>query len=36
MDTHSLARHWPVLISRLTKLGLTVVDRPAPANNEPA
>jgi hypothetical protein len=28
MDAHSLARHWPVLLSRLEKAGLVVVDRP--------
>jgi hypothetical protein len=28
MDPHSLARHWPVLVSRLEKAGLQVVDRP--------
>lgn len=28
MDAHSLARHWPVLLSRLEKAGLTVVERP--------
>ena len=30
MAAHSLARHWPVLLSRLEKAGLTVVDRPGP------
>jgi hypothetical protein len=29
MDAHSLARHWPVLVSRLEKAGLRVVERPA-------
>jgi hypothetical protein len=29
MEAHSLARHWPVLISRLEKAGLAVVPRPA-------
>ena len=29
MDAHSFARHWPVLLSRLTKAGLSVVPRPA-------
>jgi hypothetical protein len=24
MDEHSLARHWPVIVSRLSKAGLTV------------
>lgn len=28
MDAHSLSRHWPVLVSRLAKAGLSVVDRP--------
>jgi hypothetical protein len=28
MDAHSLARHWPVLVSRLSKAGLVVVERP--------
>jgi hypothetical protein len=27
MDDHSLARHWPVIKSRLEKAGLSVVDR---------
>ena len=31
MDSHSLGRHWPVLVSRLGKVGVTVVDRPARA-----
>jgi hypothetical protein len=26
MDAHSFARHWPVLVSRLTAAGLEVVD----------
>ncbi len=26
MDGHSFARHWPVVLSRLEKSGLTVVD----------
>ena len=30
MAAHSLGRHWPVLLSRLEKAGLTVVDRPNP------
>ncbi len=29
MDEHSLRRHWPVVVSRLEKAGLSVVDRPA-------
>lgn len=28
MEARSLGRHWPVLLSRLAKAGLTVVDRP--------
>jgi hypothetical protein len=28
MDEHSYARHWPVLLSRLEKAGLAVVERP--------
>jgi hypothetical protein len=28
MNEHSLDRHWPVLISRLAKAGLCVIDRP--------
>jgi hypothetical protein len=28
MDEHSLARHWPVILSRLAKAGLAVVPRP--------
>ena len=28
MDGHSLARHWPVIVSRLAKAGLAVVARP--------
>ncbi len=27
MEAHSLARHWPVVLSRLDKAGLVVVDR---------
>ena len=30
MSAHSLGRHWPVLLSRLEKAGLTVIDRPSP------
>lgn len=30
MSAHSLGRHWPVLLSRLAKAGLRVVDRPRP------
>jgi hypothetical protein len=28
MDGHSLARHWPVIKSRLKKAGLALVERP--------
>jgi hypothetical protein len=28
MDAHSFARHWPVILSRLTKAGLRIVERP--------
>jgi hypothetical protein len=28
MDERSLSRHWPVVLSRLGKAGLRVVDRP--------
>ncbi len=28
MDGHSLARHWPVIVSRLSKAGLRVIERP--------
>jgi hypothetical protein len=28
MEAHSLSRHWPILLSRLAKAGLTVVPRP--------
>jgi hypothetical protein len=31
MDEHSLGRHWPVIVSRLAKAGLRVVDRPGGA-----
>jgi predicted ATPase len=30
MSAQSLGRHWSVLLSRLEKAGLTVVDRPKP------
>jgi hypothetical protein len=26
MEEHSFSRHWPVIVSRLSKAGLTVVD----------
>jgi hypothetical protein len=28
MTAHSLARHWPVILSRLGLAGLSVVERP--------
>lgn len=28
MDENSLARHWPILVSRLSKAGLSVVVQP--------
>jgi hypothetical protein len=28
MDAHSFARHWPILLSRLSKAGLHVAPRP--------
>jgi hypothetical protein len=28
MDAHSFGRHWPVIVSRLEKHDLTVVERP--------
>ncbi len=28
MDAHSFTRHWPILVSRLDKAGLSVVSRP--------
>ncbi len=28
MDAHSLSRHWPIVVSRLGKAGLSVVARP--------
>jgi hypothetical protein len=28
MEVHSMGRHWPVLVSRLAKAGLCVVERP--------
>lgn len=30
MDGHSLARHWPIILSRLTKAGLEVAPDPNP------
>jgi hypothetical protein len=29
MDKHSLGRHWAIIVSRLAKSGLKVVERPA-------
>ncbi|MBX6313498.1 MAG: hypothetical protein IRY99_11365 [Isosphaeraceae bacterium] len=29
MDERSRARHWPMLVSRLERAGLTVVERPS-------
>jgi hypothetical protein len=34
MSAHSLARHWPVLLGRLAKAGLTVVERPRSGSAE--
>jgi hypothetical protein len=31
MEPQSLARIWPILVSRLAKAGLTIVDRPGAA-----
>jgi hypothetical protein len=28
MEGHSMARHWPIILSRLAKAGLAVVPRP--------
>ena len=35
MEEHSLARHWPVIISRLGKAGLSVIARPTGAVEHP-
>lgn len=32
MSSQSYARHWPVLLSRLEKAGLKVIDRPSVAD----
>jgi hypothetical protein len=32
MDEHSLARHWPVLVSRLEKAGLRIARPPKPGS----
>lgn len=34
MNPHSLRRHWPVIVDRLTQAGLTVVERPGPGSSE--
>ncbi len=34
MASHSLSRHWPILLSRLDKAGLSVVDRPGVGASE--
>jgi hypothetical protein len=36
MDKHSLMRHWPVIVSRLAKAKLKVVDRSAADSTEDA
>jgi len=36
MEAHSLARHWPIVLSRLSKVGLAVVERPGGAGTEAA
>ena len=33
MEAHSLSRHWPVVVSRLAKAGLTVVKPAEPETN---
>jgi hypothetical protein len=30
MDSHSLARHWPVILSRLARAGLKIASSPEP------
>jgi hypothetical protein len=35
MAAHSLSRHWPILLSRLDKAGLAVVDRPGSTGSVP-
>jgi hypothetical protein len=32
MDEHSLARHWPVIVSRLEKAGLRIARPPKPGS----
>ena len=34
MEAHSYSRHWPVVLSRLGKAGIVVVDRPAMPGDE--
>jgi hypothetical protein len=36
MEAHSLARHWPVVVSRLHKAGLSVVARPGMGPGDPS
>lgn len=35
MDSHSLRRHWPVIVSRLEKANLTLVPRPSRVVEDP-
>lgn len=38
MEAHSRARHWPIILSRLARAGLTVVEKPGgpgPAGSGP-
>jgi hypothetical protein len=35
MDKHSLTRHWPVIVSRLEKAGLSMLRRPASGTTGP-
>lgn len=34
MDEHSLGRHWAVIVSRLAKAGLKVIEKPGSASAE--
>jgi hypothetical protein len=36
MDGHSLARHWKVIVSRLSKAGLTIIARPPRESGVPS
>jgi hypothetical protein len=36
MEAHSLSRHWPVVLSRLAKAGLSVVRRDEPEDRTKA